>query len=402
MSVMLPAPINPWQQLASQYGQGQLDIIQAQKVKQQQDLQQLFQQMQIQKMIQDAKTAQEEQTLLNQPFYRNVTKQIPSPEYGEGEIIPVTGQEPVNLKLLKLLGKDLAPLVFPGLGPRKYQSIGSGGLAELPLSGESGPPRIVAQATPKTPKTIPSAGNAVDLAIKRKFGSDFLQDSEKSKTADLWLDSLEGREAVKQARDDLTPPAITFLQTSEGFVPVQTRGEGAGTIGKPTELRKPVSDAQLAKVGELNAILENIDRTKELYRYGTGKEHTEWVGPIGGRAGGIEAKYFGTASSDQVKFYAYVKDMQDALLRARSGAQINEQEYKRLVAFLPEPNLPPVTFKAKLERFEEATQILMDEKLKAFEKGGFGVKGLSGIKGTTLPKGKTMTLSNGKTIIVED
>ncbi len=229
---------------------------------------------------------------------------------------------------------------------------------------------------PEKQTNQPSAGNAVDLAIKRKFGTDYLKDPAKSEEADKWLATDEGRKAVIQARDDLTPPSVTYLQTSEGFVPAVTRGPGIGTTGKPTELRKPISDAQLAKVGELNAVLKNINKTKELYGYGTDKEHEEWVGPIAGRKGGLEAKYIGTASPDQVKFYAYVKDMQDALLRARSGAQINEQEYKRLVAFLPDPNLPAVTFKAKLERFEEATQIVMDEKLSAYEKGGFGVKDL--------------------------
>ncbi len=228
----------------------------------------------------------------------------------------------------------------------------------------------------KEPKTPPSAGNAVDLAIKRKFGTDYLSDPTKSKEADKWLATEEGRSAVIQARDDLTPPAVTYLPTSEGFVPAVTRGPGVGTTGKPTELRKPLSDAQLAKVGELNAVLKNIDKTKELYGYGTGKEHEEWVGPIAGRKGGLESKYTGTASPEQVKFYSYVKDMQDALLRARSGAQINEQEYSRLVNFLPDPNLPPKTFKAKLERFQEATQIVMDEKLKAYQQGGFGVENL--------------------------
>lgn len=199
---------------------------------------------------------------------------------------------------------------------------------------------------------------------------------------------LKGKVAIEKFQSDYalrnTPPSITYLQTSEGFVPAVTRGKGLGTIGQPTGLKKALSAEQLGKVGELNAVLKNIGKTKELYGYGTKTEHQEWVGPITGRKGGLEAKYLGTKSPEQVKFYAYVKDMQDALLRARSGAQINEQEYARLVSFLPDANLPPATFKAKLERFQEATETVLNEKVKSFEEGGFGVGGIKPSKKDSL------------------
>lgn len=228
----------------------------------------------------------------------------------------------------------------------------------------------------QVPKVPPSAGNAVDLAIKRKFGSEYLSNPQFAVIADKWLATPEGIAAVKQAAIEMTPPTYNFQVTSEGIVPGISRGPGAGTLGQPTGFKKPISAEQLAKVGDLNAVLQNIEQTKALYGYGTPTEHQEWVGPAAGRLGGFQAKYLGTASPEQVKFYAYIKDMMDALLRARSGAQINEQEYKRLVAFLPDPNLPPTTFKAKLDRFQEATQIVMNQKLTAFEQGGFGVGGL--------------------------
>jgi hypothetical protein len=283
---------------------------------------------------------------------------------------------------------------IPATGPQEAgPSQTSGGITETPLLTPSG------QMKGKiTSGNIPSAGNAVDLAIKRKFGSDYLKDPMKGLEADKWLATPEGIGAVRSARDDLTPPAYSFQATSEGIVPGITRGAGAGTLGEPTKYRKPLSDAQLTKVGELNAVLANIEKTKVLYGYGTATEHEEWVGPLAGRKGGVESKFLGTASPDQVKFYAYVKDMQDALLRARSGAQINEQEYARLVAFLPEPNLPPVTFKAKLERFQEATQTVMDERLAAFEQGGLGVGGLKQ-GGNSIPNSGHTGGTPGKTIM---
>ncbi len=217
----------------------------------------------------------------------------------------------------------------------------------------------------KTEKTPPSAGNVVDLAIKRKFGTEYLSDPEKVKEGDKWLASEEGRKAVKQARDDLTTPSITYLQTGEGFVPAITKGEGIGTIGKPTGLGKPIPAEETAKMGGLQALLNDVSTARELYKPG-------WVGPISGRVGAVQEKYTGGAGTNQVKFYAYIRDMKDALLRARSGAQINEQEYKRLVNFLPDENLPPKTFKARLDRFEAELNNVLSSKKKAFSEGGYG------------------------------
>ncbi len=217
----------------------------------------------------------------------------------------------------------------------------------------------------KTEKTPPSAGNVVDLAIKRKFGTEYLSDPEKVKEGDKWLASEEGRKAVKQARDDLTTPSITYLQTGEGFVPAVTKGEGIGTVGKPTGLGKPIPAEETAKMGGLQALLNDVSTARELYKPG-------WVGPISGRVGAVQEKYTGGAGTNQVKFYAYIRDMKDALLRARSGAQINEQEYKRLVNFLPDENLPSKTFEARLDRFESELNNVLSSKKKAFSEGGYG------------------------------
>jgi len=95
-------------------------------------------------------------------------------------------------------------------------------------------------------------------------------------------------------------------------------------------------------------------------------------GPSIGRYGTIQEKFLGTATPEQVKFYAYVNDMQDALLRARSGAQINEQEYSRLKGFLPEVNVPWTTFKARLDRFDAELTNTIESKKKALKEGGYG------------------------------
>jgi len=165
---------------------------------------------------------------------------------------------------------------------------------------------------------------------------------------------------------------INLTPTSEGLVPFISRGAGVGTVGTPTGLGKPIPEGSVKEIGGLETVLENINKIKRLYGYDTPKEHKDWVGPVSGRYGSIQERFLGSATPDQSKFYAYVRDNQDALLRARSGAQINEQEYNRLVNFLPDPNLPAPTFKARLERFEDETRIILSKKRSALAEGGYG------------------------------
>lgn len=224
----------------------------------------------------------------------------------------------------------------------------------------------------KKESSIPSAGNAVDLAIKRKFGSSYLKDPTKTIEADKWLASDEGKQFVRDARDDLTPQSITYLQTDEGYVPAVTKGIGIGTTKAPTGLGKPTPPGAAEKIGGIEGMLNDIKSVKSLYKFGTKEEQANWVGPVSGRWGTIEEKYTGTATDEQVQFYSYVRDMQDALLRARSGAQINEQEFKRLAGFLPDVNVPAPTFKARLIRFEKELNNVLETKKKALVEGGYG------------------------------
>lgn len=226
------------------------------------------------------------------------------------------------------------------------------------------------------PPKVPSLGNAAEIAISRKFQDPaYLTDPEKFKIAASWLNTVEGSDALRKAATEGVSPSITYLQTSEGYVPATTRGAGVGEIGQPTGLGKPIPSGAAEKMGGLEALLNDIKSVKTLYLYGTDAERKHWVGPVQGRVGSLESKYAGTASDEQVRFYAYVDDMQDALLRARSGAQINEQEFKRLVNFLPDKNLPSTTFKARLDRFEAELNNVLSTKRTELQKGGYGSQG---------------------------
>lgn len=168
------------------------------------------------------------------------------------------------------------------------------------------------------------------------------------------------------------PPSYAYLPTSEGYAPAITRGPGAGTVKEPSGLGKALPAGSIKELGDLDALKVNILETRNLYKYGTPEERKDWVGPVYGRVGAAREKYTGGATEEQVKFYAYVRDMKDALLRARSGAQINEQEYARLVAFLPDEYMPAPTFRARLDRFDREVDIITMSKKAALKAGGYG------------------------------
>lgn len=60
------------------------------------------------------------------------------------------------------------------------------------------------------------------------------------------------------------------------------------------------------------------------------------VGPIP-----IPPEVSGTLSAEQNRFLAMLQDYADQVLRLRSGAQINEQEFKRMLGFLASPDVRP-------------------------------------------------------------
>jgi len=62
-------------------------------------------------------------------------------------------------------------------------------------------------------------------------------------------------------------------------------------------------------------------------------------------------------SEKEVIFRSALADASDMLLRVRSGAQINEQEAKRLEKLLPKADSDEKTFRAKLARFKHQVQM---------------------------------------------
>jgi hypothetical protein len=140
--------------------------------------------------------------------------------------------------------------------------------------------------------------------------------------------------------------ALTQIQPTGG----QPGGE---YLTEPAKKEKVTTSAEERKrFVDTTMLLHMADRVEGLLNE---KQSSDWVGPIGGRIGQTQEKLTDLPEK-QMELYATIRDINDFVLRVRSGAQINEAEYKRLTAFLMDINLPTNNLKMRLKRFKKDTE----------------------------------------------
>ncbi len=128
---------------------------------------------------------------------------------------------------------------------------------------------------------------------------------------------------------------------------------------------KPVEPSTAKELGGLETLLnKTVGDIKANYDNGA------YLGPIKGDESAYSfRRRFGTTIGQPVTdreavFRSALSDASDQLLRARSGAQINEQEFKRLKDMLPKATDEPQVFQANLKRFEGQVQATMTSRKK--------------------------------------
>lgn len=156
--------------------------------------------------------------------------------------------------------------------------------------------------------------------------------------------SQRTREIIAAAAEQGRNLSIADARAQALSEEIQLAGGKAGAIAQatppPAEVQKQIVTRETVS-SALAQVRENFD--------------AKFVGPVAGRffdarRQGLDPR--GAPGEKEVYFRLALNDASDLILRARSGAQINENEAARLTKLLPKPTDKPDVFMAALNRFE--------------------------------------------------
>ena len=164
--------------------------------------------------------------------------------------------------------------------------------------------------------------------------------------------------------DPITGQPLVFDKKTSTYRVAPVAG-GGGIAPRPVH----PSAAEREKTSGLETIKSQLGIIKETFN-----EHPEFVGVISGQWGRVSQLW----TEDEAAFRQKILDVKDALLRARSGAQINEQEYKRLSKLVPDMGDSDTMFKGKMKSFEQSLDLMIGNRVEAQRKGGVYVEGVEG------------------------
>jgi len=119
---------------------------------------------------------------------------------------------------------------------------------------------------------------------------------------------------------------------------------------------KPTAPGEMVQqFGDFQTVLDQLQRVKETKK-------PEFVGPVQGRLTTASQTTGIGASSQAADFLANVNSIRNQLIYLRSGKQINDKEYERLLKELPNEFKSDVDFDAKLSNFEKVFTGIMNNR----------------------------------------
>ena len=118
----------------------------------------------------------------------------------------------------------------------------------------------------------------------------------------------------------------------------------------PPRTRPQFTATERTQLSDFDELIGRSDRLRDIADRNRGS-----IGWLQGKGSALKRNIVGV--SDEVNELFRISDnMADVLLRARSGAQINEQEYIRLRTLVPNPRLSEAKFFSDLELFQQELQ----------------------------------------------
>jgi hypothetical protein len=132
------------------------------------------------------------------------------------------------------------------------------------------------------------------------------------------------------------------------YVPAEEGMAGARVSNVPA--------AEREKRAALQGISDDIRYIAEI-----APKHQDKIGRFAGPLAEIQQSFIG-GDQEAIDLFSISDNISDQLLRARSGAQINEQEYARLRKITPNPRTSPDKFFADLRRFQFEIDRLLEQR----------------------------------------
>ena len=162
------------------------------------------------------------------------------------------------------------------------------------------------------------------------------------------------------------------IERSEGALLDRSRQQGLAAANIPARTpeaeMKGFKDLALAQsqLEELGRLTDKVNLPKIAGGL------APWLNKISetGRVGPLPVDMRGLAADDR-RFLALTRDYADTVLRMRSGAQINEQEFARMLGFLPVEQATPATVRTRLTLQRDLLRARQDIQAQTLQAGGY-------------------------------
>lgn len=183
----------------------------------------------------------------------------------------------------------------------------------------------------------------------------------------------------KQAQAALAQVNVPQLFNSDQGVKLVNRRtdeiKDTGLTQKPE-----ISDTAIEKFGSINTLQQSVNDLSLL-------ADKVSMGPLAGRLEQAKGNWFNNLSSDeQLEFNTINQQIFNTLGELRSGKVLTENEMSRLLAELPNQNLPYKTYKVRLKMLNKYLDRTLENKLKTYEQGNYNVEGIKQQKTTVSPQ----------------
>lgn len=208
----------------------------------------------------------------------------------------------------------------------------------------------------------------IAAAFPKETATDLLKERilEKSEAGKL------ERAKLRQEKENTAPDRIKQVFEVNGQPMALTYGNKLVPVpvpagGKLNPLNKTLPADIAQQIGDFNTLSDQLQTVKSTYK-------PEYTGAVQARTGELAQtldipKIGLGAETGRADFYANVNSIRNQLLYLRSGKQINEKEYERLVAELPNEKRSDVDFEAKLANFEKVFEEIKANRVRALTTG---------------------------------